>query len=129
MIAFDKMLEAEYISQPQKIRKYLHSLDDVFISLMAYYTKQNRIEAAYFPYIIKKYRVIAYRSFPSIEGALLELLYEPSIYCRENAMQALYTTGDVDCVLKAVKIIDCSDLFFHSKLLLRIFLVFPQKCR
>ncbi len=117
MIAFDKMLEEEYINHPTEIRRYLHSLDDVFISLMAYYAKQNRIEAAYFPYIIKKYRVIAYRSFPSLEGALLELLHEPSIYCRENALQALYTTGDVDCVLKAVKIIDSSDLFFHSKLL------------
>ena len=52
MIAFDKMLTAEYISHPQEIRNYLHSLDEVFISLMAYYMKRNRIEAAYFPYII-----------------------------------------------------------------------------
>ena len=117
MIAFDKMLEAEYISHPQEIRNYLRSLDEVFISLMAYYMKRNRIETAYFPYIIKKYRVIAYRSFYSLEGALLELLNEPSIYCRENAMQALYTTGDVDCIIKALKIIDRSDLFYHRKLL------------
>ncbi len=117
MIAFDKMLEAEYVSHPQEIRNYLHSLDEVFILLMAYYARQNKIEAAYFPYIIKKYRVIAYRSFPSLEGALLELLHEPSIYCRENTLQALYTTGNVDCVFKAVKITDQSDLFFHKKLL------------
>ena len=117
MIAFDKMLEAEYINHPQQIRNYLHGLDGVFISLMAYYAKRNRTEAAYFPYIIKKYRVIAYRSFPSLEGALLELLHEPSIYCRENAMQALYTTGDADCIMRAIKIIDKSDMFFHGKLL------------
>ncbi len=117
MIAFDKMLEAEYINDPEKIRRYLLSLDDVFIYLMAYYAKQDLIEAAYFPYIIKKYRVIAYRSIPSIEGALLALLTEPSIYCRENAMQALYTTGDADCVFEALKIIDRSDMFFHRKLL------------
>ena len=84
---------------------------------MAYYMKRNRLEAAYFPYIIKKYRVIAYRSFYSLEGALLELLNEPNIYCRENAMQALYTTGDVDCIIKALKTIDRSDLFYHRKLL------------
>ena len=117
MIAFDKMLEAEYEEHPQKIKTYLHSLDGVFVSLMAYYSKKDRIEAAYFPYIIKKYNIIAHRSFQSIEGALLELLHEPSIYCRENAMQALYTTGDVDCILRALKIIDKSDLFFHQKLL------------
>ena len=117
MAAFDKMLEAEYANHPQEIRNYLKSIDDVFISLMAYYAKRNKTEAAYFPYILKKYRVIAHRSFESLKGALLELLYEPNIYCRENAMQALYTTGDVDCVFKAVKIIDKSDLFFHRKLL------------
>ena len=117
MIAFDKMLEAEYAKHPQKIQQYLHSLDGVFVSLMAYYAKRDRIEAAYFPYIIKKYGIIAHRSFPSIESGLLDLLNEPSIYCRENAMQALYTTGDVDCIIKALKIIDRSDLFFHQKLL------------
>ncbi len=117
MIAFDKMLEEEYIKRPQEIRRYLHSLDGVFVCLMAYYAKKDRIEAAYFPYIIKKYRVMACRSFPSLEGALLELLNEPSIYCRENAMQVLYTTGNVECILKALKIIDRSGLFFHRKLL------------
>lgn len=117
MIAFDQMLEPEYTAHPQEIRQYLHSLDSVFVSLMDYYTRRNGIEAAYFPYIIKKYRVIEHRSFPSLEGALLELLHEPSIYCRENAMQALYTTGNADCILTALKIIDRSGLYFHRKLL------------
>ena len=117
MLAFDKMLEAEYIKNPNEIRAYLHGLDGVFVSLMMYYSKRNRIEAAYYPYIIKKYRIIAYRSFPSIEEALLEMLNEPDIYCRENAMQALYTTGDADYIMQAIKIIDRSDLFFHGKLI------------
>lgn len=117
MLAFDKMMEAEYIENPDEIRNYLHCLDGVFVSLMMYYSKRNRIEAAYYPYIIKKYRIIAYRSFPSIEDALLEMLNDSDIYCRENAMQALYTTGDTDYIMKAIRIIDRSDLFFHGKLL------------
>lgn len=117
MRAFDRMLEAEYIGHPKEIISYLRSLDDVLVFLMAYYSGRNRIEAAYYPYIIKKYRLIAYRRFPSIEGALLDMCNEQSIYCRENALQALYTTGNVDCIMKAVEIIDRSDLFFHGKLL------------
>ena len=31
-------------------------------------------------------------------------------------MQALYTTGDADCIMRAIKIIDKSDMFFHGKL-------------
>ena len=44
------------------------------------------------------------------------LLRESSIYCRENAMQALYT-GDCDCIMKALKILDGGESFFHEKLL------------
>lgn len=117
MTAFDKMLETEYIKNPKEIRDYLHCLDGVFVSLMMYYSKRNRIEAAYYPYIIKKYRIIAYRSFPSIEDSLLNMLTDSDIYCRENAMQALYTTGDSDYIIRALKIIDSSNLFFHGKLL------------
>lgn len=116
MIAFDKMLESAYIESPKVIRHYLSELDAVFITLCYDYCGKDRIEAAYFPYIIKKYR-LAYRALPSLTEALLGLLDEPSIYCRENAMQALYTTGDSDCIIKALKKIDRSEFFFHGKLL------------
>ena len=117
MLAFDKMLESAYVEDPENVRAYLGGLDGVFISLAIDYCGKNRIETAYFPYIIKKYRIIADRPFPSIVGMLLGLLGEESVYCRENALQALYTTGDAACVIKAVKIIDSSDLFLHGKLL------------
>ena len=117
MIAFDRMLETAYIEDPRVIKAYLSDLDSVFIYLTASYLRKSRIEAAYFPYIIKKYRLISHRPFPSIVGSLLQLLREPSIYCRENAMQALYTTGDPDCIMEALGIIDKSELFFHGKLL------------
>ena len=91
MIAFDKMLE------------YLY--------------RKDRIEAAYFPYIIKKYHLIENRPFSGVVDAMYTLLRESSIYCRENAMQALYTTGDCDCIMKALKILDGGESFFHEKLL------------
>lgn len=117
MIAFDKMLETAYAQEPEKVKQYLSELDSVFIALCGDYGGRDRIEAAYFPYIIKKYGLIAGRTFPSITETLYGLLDEPSIYCRENAMQALYTTGDSECVIKALKKIDKSDLFFHGKLI------------
>lgn len=117
MLAFDRMLEQAYIGDPATVRRYLEQLDSVLIALTADYGGRDRIEAAYFPYMIRKYRLIAFRSFPSIVGTLLKMLEEPSIYCRENAMQALYTTGDADCVLRALRIVDRSDRFYHDKLL------------
>ena len=117
MIAFDKMLEPMYIENAGRTRDYLYSLDSVIIALTAYYSGRGGIEAAYFPYIIKKYRLIAHRPFPSITGTLISMLRSPSIYCRENAMQALYTTGDADCIMEALTVIDSSSDFYHGKML------------
>lgn len=117
MIAFDTMLEASYIEAPESVKGYLAELDRVFTGLCADYCGKGRIEAAYFPYIVKKYRLLAEHSIPSIEEAMYRLLDDTSIYCRENALQALYTTGNCGKVLAAIKKIDRSDLFFHGKLL------------
>lgn len=110
-------LTVAYLEDADAVKLYLSELDGVFISLTVTYSGKGRIEAAYFPYIVKKYRLIANRAFPSITGILLSLLDEPGIYCRENVMQALYTTGDSGCVIEALKRIDRSGLFYHGKLI------------
>lgn len=117
MIAFDKMLEEMYREEPQQAAEYLSQLGGVIVYLTIRYGRKDRIEAAYFPYIIKKYRLIEGQPFSGVVDAMYTLLREPSIYCRENAMQALYTTGDCGCIMKALKILDGSERFFHEKLL------------
>lgn len=117
MAAFDKMLESAYLDDPVTVKKYLCELDRVFIFLCAVYSGKDRIETAYFPYIVKKYRLIAFRTLPTVIETMLSLLDEPSIYCRENAMQALYTCGDSDCIIKALEKIDKSDLYYNGKLI------------
>mgnify|MGYP002508412616 FL=1 len=57
------------------------------------------------------------RPFDAMLDMLYSLLHEPSIYCRENAMQAIYTIGDPACVITALKIADNNERFYHSKLL------------
>ena len=117
MIAFDKILERLFKENEAQVMEYLSQLGGVIVYLTIKYTHKDRIEAAYFPYIVKKYRLIENRPFQTVVSAMMALLDEPSIYCRENAMQALYTTGDADCVIEALKRLDGSDLFFHEKLL------------
>lgn len=117
MIAFDKMLEDLYWEEPRQATEYLSQLGGVIVYLTIRYGRKDRIEAAYFPYIIKKYHLIENRPFSGVVDAMYTLLRESSIYCRENAMQALYTTGDCDCIMKALKILDGGESFFHEKLL------------
>lgn len=117
MTAFDDMLEKAYKVDENLVRRYLSQLDGVFISLTDEYSSRDKIEAAYFPYIIKKYHIISDNPSSSIVEAMFRMLNEPCLYSRENAMQALYTTGDCDCIIRALKCIDRSEYFFHSKLL------------
>ena len=49
--------------------------------------------------------------------SLLELVKEQNLYCRENALQALYSIGDADSVINALKILDKTGSFHHGKMI------------
>ena len=117
MIAFDGMLEEIFDEKEELVKEYLSQLESVFADLTSYYCKRNQLESAYYPYIIKKYRLIEGNPNSSIVEAMYRMLNIDYLYGRENAMQAIYTTGDSHCVVKAVKILDRSNIFFNSKLL------------
>ncbi len=117
MMAFDESLEKFYAISPQKVRKYIVNLSSVFVYLTFKYSEKNKIQAAYFPYIIKKYNVFKGASISIVVDSLIELVKEPNLYCRENALQALYSIGDADSVIKALKILDKNDGFHHTKMI------------
>lgn len=117
MAAFDAALERLCVRRPELTRSYLTALNSVTITLAEDYCRRDEIEAAYFPYIIRKYRLLDGQENEALKTMLLDLLHESSIYCRENAMQALYTAGDPAVLVRALRIIDASSLYYHSKLL------------
>lgn len=117
MVAFDKALERLRPRRPELVRAYLIALNGVAIALAEDYCRRGEIEAAYFPYIIKKYQLLGGADDTPLKEVLLKLLNEPSVYCRENAMQALYTSGDAQIIVRALHIIDASSLYYNTKLL------------
>lgn len=117
MAAFDTALERLCVRRPELTRSYLTALNGVTITLAEDYCRRDEIEAAYFPYIIKKYQLLGGADDAPLKEVLLKLLNEPSIYCRENAMQALYTSGDAQIIVRALRIIDASSLYYNTKLL------------
>lgn len=117
MAAFDAALERLCVRRPELTRSYLTALNGVTITLAEDYCRRDEIEAAYFPYIIKKYQLLGGADDAPLKEVLLKLLNEPSIYCRENAMQALYTSGDAQIIVRALRIIDASSLYYNTKFL------------
>lgn len=117
LMAFDKTLEELYPESPEKIRKYIEALSPVFVYLSVEYLKKNELQAAYFPYIIRKYRICSGQNISIITDTMLTLVHEPSLYCRQNAMQALNVIGDAASIIKALHILDECDYYHHSKLI------------
>ena len=117
MMAFDETLEKLYAERPNDIKKYIADISSVFVFLTFKYNEKNHIQAAYFPYIIKKYHVFKGSGIPIVLDSLMELVKEENMYCRENALQALYSIGDAGSVIEALKLLDRAENFHHGKMI------------
>ena len=115
--AFDKALETLEKEDGEGVRVYLESLTPVFIDLTQIYLKKEELQAAYFPYIIKKYSLFYKANSNVVISTLHEMVRHSSLYSRENALEALYSIGNSEAVIKALKIINDSDYYHNDKLL------------
>lgn len=112
--AYSEMMEMEDFLLYRKKMLY------TFIKLAIYYEKRkNEMENAYFAYIIGKY-------FKSLEseyvlsvfiGVLYKFLECKSIYCKINAMDAIYNIGTTEHILRAISIINKNQHTYNQVLL------------
>lgn len=124
LMAFDKTLEELCAAQPEKTAAYMESLSRTFISLTMEYSRKNALQAAYFPYIIQKYQFFKGKNVPDVAYTLLKLVESPSLYCRENALKALYAIGDISDVALALHILDKGGYYHNPKLITNGLLTF-----
>lgn len=117
LTAFDKSLEVLYKDYPEEVQTYLRNMEFVFISLANRYSRRNELQMAYFPYVISRYRLFYGEDLPQINRIMVDLLEKPSVYCRENALNAIYSMGVSQNVADALKIVDAAG-FYHNKKLL-----------
>lgn len=99
------------------IELYLPQLRKIFALLAAKYEKQQSINKAYFAYVVSQYPITTGETDRLISEVLISYLYDKSVYCRENALQALYRFGDEENIIRAVKILDNRKVYYNSKLL------------
>ena len=117
LMAFDKTLEELFAQDPKQIKDYIRQLSYVFTYLTLEYKKKSAIQAAYFPYIIHKYKVFQGQPISIVMYTMLELVHSPSLYVRENALQAIYSIGSVECTINALWILNESSYYHHPKMI------------
>ena len=99
------------------IKEYIAQVHQVFIYLALYLKDRNDIRQAHFAYLVAKYHIIEDRPVALIMDSMLRMVYSPNIYCRENALIAIYSSGDAGSVVRALQILNEHKMFHHSKLL------------
>ena len=117
LTAFDKALEELSVTDKDGVQKYICQIYSVFLYLATKYSKSDKIKAAYFPYVVAKYEIINQKNLTLMLDLMLDMLRSDSVYCRENALSAIYSTKDCNAVVKALKIIDTNKSFHHPKLI------------
>ena len=124
LMAFDETLETLSGQSPEAARAYLSAIHPVFPWIVTEHRYRSAMQLAYFAYVLGKYPILSEQADPPVTAFLLQLLEEPSLYCRENALQAIYSTGNCDLVLQALRQVDESGRFHHGKLLTNGLLTF-----
>lgn len=117
MMAFDETLGRLLGQEPETVEQYLREIRPVFTCLAIENRYHSPMKMTYFAYVVKKYRVIEGTPANVILDVMMKLLQEPSLYCRESALQAIYSAGDCGSVLRALREVDRNPRFHHAKLL------------
>lgn len=117
LMAFDETLERLLEQAPEDAWAYIWEIRPVFTYLSVENKYHSAMRRTYFAYVLRKYRIIEGKPVPMLLDMMMKLLQEPSLYCRENALQAICSSGDCGCVLRALHAVDESRRFHHAKLL------------
>ena len=117
LMAFDMTLDDLFSQNPEQTKDYIRQLSSLFTYLTLEYREKSEIQAAYFPYIIKKYKIFQGQPIGIVMDILLELVHSPSLYVRENALQAIYSIGSPECTMNALWILNESTYYHHPKMI------------
>lgn len=118
MSYFSAMQQAEMTHPPERIKKYLRVYHDGFYYLAVVYTRRRDMEKSYFAFVLSQFPPKT-EEMEALEEGMLRFLLGTSMYCRENALRALYAFGDASAVVRAYEMLAEHDIFHHEMMLVQ----------
>ena len=120
LVAFDRMV-TDRLEGPAGDREaagaYQRELQPVILHLALIYRDREDIQAAYFAYFISHHPLRRHQAMEAIQDVMVKYMSKESLYCRVNALQALYAFGSPERVVEAVAALDRGGRFLHEKIL------------
>ena len=118
LIAFERVLHSLYERRREPCSQaYLTQLQPCALYLALVYQKRDDTQAAYFSYLLARYMIQSHMPIQTLQQVLLHYLARDNLYCRVNALQALYSFGSTEYVLTALKLQDQGSVPLHEKVL------------
>lgn len=103
-------------TENDKFRQFIHENKNHWISLGGVYGKKRSIAKAYFAYVCEQLGINNSDENDEMTKIMMEYALEPSIYCRENALKALYAFGNIDAVVEVFIKLSKNNRIHHRKL-------------
>ena len=96
--------------------KFIRANKEDWLNLGLSYGKREQIRKAYFAFLCESLHINKPEDYDDITELMLEYVLEPSIYCRDNALNALYIFGNKDAVIKSFIILSKNNIIHTNKL-------------
>lgn len=118
LVAFQEELESQLKTDPlwAQLLSFIQARRNVFARLGEHYLEKEPMVRAYFAWVVRKYRLGGPEPEDPMARALLPMTVSNSIYSRENALQALYSFGGVENVLRAYRQMSLAGIQHSPKL-------------
>ena len=118
LIAYERALnDPEIAGDSDSLEAFKTQTRDMVRELAVIYKDREDIEAAYFAYFISRHKVVKYVDTDAVQEIMLEYVQKNNLYCRVNAMAALYRFGTPEVIARAVALMSRMGSSFNEKIL------------
>lgn len=97
--AMQKLLSEE--KSERRFRGWLTENRTLFAGLAEKYLKKSQMEKAFFAWLVESFDLCGKTEEDTLARNMLLLVQEPSVYCRENTLYAIYKSGSPKLVIRA----------------------------
>ena len=116
LIAFERAFSA-YAKDDPAMEAYHQQMQSVILHLACIYQNRENMQAAYFAYFVSQYRPKREPAMQELEEILIGYMRKDSLYCRVNALQALYVFAGEETIVRAITLLDRENGLPHEKIL------------
>ena len=118
LIAYERALnDPDIAGDGESLDAFKRQTRDMVRELAVVYKDREDIEAAYFAYFISRHKVVKYVDTDAVQEIMLEYVRKNSLYCRVNAMAALYSFGTPEIIARAVALMSRMGSVYNEKIL------------